>query len=93
MLLLLADNCILQLRTKPQKRTDLTKDAQKRFVAVSSLAILAGYRQPQGRALRRSCPGCCSWPSHVGRAIRDCGDVARAGWIAWRVPPVHAATV
>ena len=29
-------------------------------------------------------PGCCSWPSPVGRAVRACGDIVGAGWIAWR---------
>ena len=39
---------------------------------------------------RRACATACrrlgwrSWPPSVGRAVQDCGDAARAGWLARR---------
>ncbi len=55
-LLLLTDNYIIQLRTKPQ-RHEGTKDAQKVSRRSSSFAILAGYRQQcQATAGPRSAP-------------------------------------
>jgi hypothetical protein len=35
-------------------------------------AIGSSADQPQGRALRRSGPGCCLWPPLVGRAVQAC---------------------
>lgn len=83
-LLLSADKYIHQLRTTPQRHKGLTK----RFVAVSSLAILAGYRQQRRAAAGpRFCaarvPAAARGRLWAG-AVRAWGDVARAGWIAWQ---------
>ncbi|MGB5098991.1 MAG: hypothetical protein WBN94_00115 [Methanothrix sp.] len=102
-LLLSADKYIHQLRTTPQRHKGLTK----RFVAVSSLAILAGYRQqrrtaagPRAMALRSRlvlvAAACGAGPSGVaalssGRAGARSG--LRARWSRNRAGCLTAAGI
>jgi len=65
-LLLLADNYIWELRTKPQ-RHEGKKDAQRGPRQISCLAILAGLcaAMPGGRLPVAALPGSRSW--HIAR--------------------------
>jgi len=67
---------------------------EKEFLAVSSLSIRA--------RLWAAAPGCRStvatlpnfrlrsWSLPVGRAVRNCCAVVRAGWIAWQALVIEA---
>jgi hypothetical protein len=92
-LLLLTDNYIQQLRTKPQ-RHESTKDAQERFVTVQQPGDPCALPEaaPSSRRatlLRHSGSGCSSWPLPVGLAVRASGTLVRAGRIANKV---HSAS-
>ncbi len=84
-LLLLADN-LYPATTDQTTKARRHKGRSKRFMDALQLGDPCGLSATapgsrEAALLRRSGPGCCSWPPPVGRAVRGCGDVVMAGWI------------
>ncbi|MCX6679776.1 MAG: hypothetical protein NTX42_05370 [Methanothrix sp.] len=91
-LLLLADNYIHQLRTKPQSSQRTRKDSMRSTALQFLRATGSSAGQLQGRVLGRSGPGCTRGSPLVGPA-RAAWSSGRAGLPGKRSCPVAGGPV